>query len=242
MRGWHKAVRAVLAATFTTLLALLMHLGAGGDFSFLGAAIVFVMVLWVSMILAGRRMGYLSLGGILGLGQVLMHFSMDWFPGTSTAASGSPNNAGASALIGNLLGSTSSHQSMGHAMSAPQSAVSSLSAPVTSESSMAGMNHAASGMSHAMFDGSSAGSAMLIAHVFAVLITAVVLKRGEDLLLSILQLALGPITTAFIRTAGHVRAEIIWPTTVRGNFWHLPQAVSAAVTCANFRRGPPALV
>lgn len=78
MTGWTKSVRALFAALITTLLALLMHLGAGGSASLLGTGVVFVLVLWAAMILAGRRLGYLTLTALLGLGQVLMHLTMSW--------------------------------------------------------------------------------------------------------------------------------------------------------------------
>lgn len=78
MTGWTKSVRALFAALFTTLLALLMHLGAGGGVSIPGTVVVFVLVLWSAMIVAGRRLGYLTLAGLLGLGQVLMHLTMGW--------------------------------------------------------------------------------------------------------------------------------------------------------------------
>ena len=45
MTGWTKSVRALFAALFTTLLALLMHLGAGGSVSIPGTVVVFVLVL-----------------------------------------------------------------------------------------------------------------------------------------------------------------------------------------------------
>lgn len=78
MTGWTKSVRALFAALFTTLLALLMHLGAGGSVSIPGTVVVFVLVLWAAMIVAGRRLGYVTLAGLLGLGQVLMHLTMSW--------------------------------------------------------------------------------------------------------------------------------------------------------------------
>ncbi|MGO2424100.1 MAG: hypothetical protein ACTH7N_14190, partial [Brevibacterium aurantiacum] len=79
MTGSNKSVRALFAALMTTLLAVLMHVGAGGSISVVGIAIVFVFALWAAMILAGRRLGYLGLGSLLGLGQILMHLSMGWF-------------------------------------------------------------------------------------------------------------------------------------------------------------------
>ncbi|MCF2572015.1 hypothetical protein HX613_07875, partial [Brevibacterium sp. UCMA 11754] len=80
MTGSNKSVRALFAALMTTLLAVLMHVGAGGTTSFVGIVIVFVFALWAATILAGRRLGYLALGSLLGLGQVLMHLSMGGSP------------------------------------------------------------------------------------------------------------------------------------------------------------------
>ncbi|UVI35879.1 hypothetical protein [Brevibacterium spongiae] len=76
MTGWTKSVRALFAALITTLLALLMHLGAGGSASLPATGVV--LVLWMAMIFAGRRRGYLSLTALLGLGQVPMHLTMSW--------------------------------------------------------------------------------------------------------------------------------------------------------------------
>ena len=77
--GWTKSVRALFAALITTLLALLMHLGAGGTPRSWAPASVFVLVLWAAMITASRRSWALDPAPLyLGLGQVLMHLTMSW--------------------------------------------------------------------------------------------------------------------------------------------------------------------
>ena len=169
MTGSNKSVRALFAALMTTLLAILMHVGAGGSTSPVGIVIVFVFALWAAMILAGHRLGYLGLGSLLSLGQILMHLSMGWF--TSAPASSSAS----------ATGTAMGHQHMHHGTGA-------LDLGQTGSTSQP--------LSHMAGDGSSAGLAMVFAHVAAVIVTAVVLKRGEDIILTILQLALGPIATA----------------------------------------------
>ncbi|MGO3331554.1 hypothetical protein [Brevibacterium aurantiacum] len=215
MTGSNKSVRAFFAALMTTLLAVLMHVGAGGSISVVGIAIVFVFALWAAMILAGRRLGYLGLGSLLGLGQILMHLSMGWF----TAA---PASSGASAT-----GTAMGHHHMNHGAGALDlSQTGSMSQP----------------MSHMAGDGSSAGLAMVLAHVAAVVVTAVVLKRGEDIILTILQLALGPIATALRSLAEAVGVLAEFPARLVHGEFHLPQAITSAVVGPNYRRGPPALV
>lgn len=219
MTGWNKSVRALFAALITTLLAVLMHVGAGGGVSPIGISIVFIFALWVAMILAGRRLGFLSLGALLGLGQVLMHLSMGWFTTARTTAGG--------ATTGTTTGMAMGHQHMNHGTGA-------LDLGQTTA-----MTHP---MSHMTGDGSGASLTMVLAHVAAVIITALVLKRGEDIILSILQLALGPVATALraLAEAAGVLAE--FPARLVHNEFHLPQAITSAVVGPNYRRGPPALV
>ena len=211
MTGSNKSIRALFAALMTTLLAVLMHVGAGGTASAIGIVIVFVFALWAAMILAGRRLGYLALGSLLGLGQILMHLSMGWF----TAA---PAFTGAS-MAGTALG----HQHMNHGTGALD------------------LGQAAP-MSHMVGDGASASLAMVLAHAVAVFVTAVVLKRGEDIILTILPLALGPVATAIRALAETVGVLAEVPGRVAHGEFHLPQAITSAVVGPNYRRGPPALV
>lgn len=237
MTNWHKTVRAFIAALMTTLLAVLMHVGVGGGFSVLGTVIVFVLVLWVSMMLAGRRLGYIALGSILGLGQVLMHLSMGWFlhsmATTHSAGTGgaSMNEAGRSSAGtgGGGTGLTASdpggmaagHETMHHQTGTLQLV------PMGPD-----------GHTGPMVD----DNVMLLAHVFAVLITAVLLKHGEDLLLTILQLAVGPVASALIVVSRAIGGVLEKPIASAPNAWELPEAITSAVIGANFRRGPPALV
>lgn len=212
MTGWHKSVRALFAALMTTMLALLMHVGAGGDVSLLGTGIVFVFVLWAAMILAGRRLGHLGLASILGLGQLLTHVSMGWFGTPAVLLS-----AGSTGAM-----TASEHQAM---MQAPGSL------------DLSG----ASAMGPAMNHSNGAGVPMVIAHIVAVVVTAVLLKRGEDLLFSILQLALGPAETALrtIVLVGHTLADA--RTRLVTDTLEVPWSVATAVIGPNYRRGPPAL-
>lgn len=234
MTGWTKSVRALFAALITTLLALLMHLGAGGSASLLGTGVVFVLVLWAAMILAGRRLGYLTLTALLGLGQVLMHLTMSWsahtlahagsYAGTAQAGAG---QAGAASIP--VAGSTSAEAALdphaGHIVPA---------------SGSLDLGPAASALGHANHGATSAG--MIVAHLAAVLITAVILKRGEDIVLSILQLALGPVIgalRALAEAAGVLADEPFRKVCAQ---FRLPQPVTSAVVGPNYRRGPPALV
>lgn len=215
MTGSNKSVRALFAALITTLLAVLMHVGAGGTASAIGIVIVFVFVMWAAMILAGRRLGYLALGSLLGLGQVLMHLSMGWF--TSAPA----------AIGASTTGTAMGHQHMNHGTGA------------LDLGQAAPMSHQ---MPHMTGDGASASLAMVLAHAAAVLVTAVVLKRGEDIILTILQLALGPVATAIRALAEAVGVLAEFPGRVAQGEFHLPQAITSAVVGPNYRRGPPALV
>ena len=215
MTGSNKSVRALFVALMTTLLAVLMHVGAGGTTSSIGIVIVFVFALWVAMILAGRRLGYLALGSLLGLGQILMHLSMGWF----TAA---PSSTGAS-----TPGTAMGHQHMNHGTGALDLGQ---SAPMTHP------------ITHMAGDGSSANLAMVIAHAAAVIVTAVVLKRGEDIILTILALALGPVATALRALAEAIGVLVEFPVRAVPGEFHLHQAISSAVVGPNYRRGPPALV
>jgi hypothetical protein len=239
MTGWTKSVRALFAALITTLLALLMHVGAGGSASLLGTGFVFVLVMWAAMILAGRRLGYLALTGLLGLGQVLMHVTMSW------SAGGHAGGHSASASMGSGFGSGhAATTGSGHpAMTEPGHAAMSGSAHaghIVPASGSLDLSSAASALGHSAHGGTSAG--MLLAHVMAVVVTAVILKRGEDIILRILQLALGPVIGALraLAEAAGILAE--HPFRPSGEQFRLPQPITSAVVGANYRRGPPALV
>jgi hypothetical protein len=231
MTGWTKSVRALAAALFTTLLALLMHLGAGGGVSIPGIVVVFVLVLWAAMIVAGRRLGYLTLAGLLGLGQVLMHLTMSWsahtFAHAGTHAGTAQSGSGQAGAAG--TGSTSAeaalHAHAGHIVPA---------------SGSLDLGPAASALGHASHGATSVG--MVIAHVVAVLVTAVILKRGEDIVLSILQLALGPVIGALRALAEAAGVLADEPFCKLCASFRLPQPVTSAVVGPNYRRGPPALV
>lgn len=231
MAGWTKSVRALFAALFTTLLALLMHLGAGGGVSIPGTVVVFVLVLWAAMIVAGRRLGYLTLAGLLGLGQVLMHLTMSWSADTfahagahaGTAQSGS-GQAGA-AGTGSTSAEAALHAHAGHIVPA---------------SGSLDLGPAATALGHASHGATSVG--MIIAHVVAVLVTAVILKRGEDIVLSILQLALGPVIGALRALAEAAGVLADEPFRKLCASFRVPQPVTSAVVGPNYRRGPPALV
>lgn len=83
---------------------------------------------------------------------------------------------------------------------------------------------------------------MIIAHLVAVLVTAVILKRGEDIVLSILQLALGPVIGALRALAEAAGVLADEPFRKLCAQFRLPQPVTSAVVGPNYRRGPPALV
>ena len=231
MTGWNKSVRALFAALITTLLAVLMHLGAGGVVAPTGVALVFILVLWAAMIFAGRRLGYLSLAAILGLGQVLMHLSMGWFGAMGAAQSASANGSGQPSS-GSALAQSHAHQHLGHETG-------------TLDLSHAGTmahSHGAHGAGASMSGGAGADLGMLLAHIAAVLVTAVILKRGEDIVLTILQLALGPVATAIQALAEAAGTLAEFPARAARVEFRLPQAITSAVIGPNYRRGPPALV
>ncbi|WP_166974798.1 hypothetical protein [Brevibacterium atlanticum] len=228
MSGWTKSVRAIFAALITTLLALLMHVGAGGAASPIGTGIVFVLVLWAAMILAGRRLGYPALTALLGLGQVLMHVTMGW----SAGGHGGAHTGGHAAMTGGAhTGGQAASAGIGTGAHAGH---------IVPASGSLDLSSAAAALGHAGHGDTSTG--MLLAHIVAVAITAVILKRGEDIVLSILQLALGPVIGALqaLAEAAGIFAE--HPSRSLGDRFRLPHAVASAVIGPNYRRGPPALV
>ena len=231
MTGWTKSVRALFAALFTTLLALLMHLGAGGGVSIPGTGVVFVLVLWAAMIVAGRRLGYLTLTGLLGLGQVLMHLTMSWsahtiaHAGTHAGTARTGTGQAATAGTGSTSAEAAIHAHAGHIVPAPGSL---------------DLGPAASALGLANHGATSVG--MIFAHLVAVLVTAVILKRGEDIVLSILQLALGPVIGALRALAEAAGVLADEPVRTLGAQFRLPRRVTSGVVGPNYRRGPPALV
>lgn len=248
MTGWTKSVRALFAALITTLLALLMHVGAGGSASPSGTGFVFVLVLWAAMILAGRRLGYLALTALLGLGQVLMHLTMSW------SAGGHAGGHSSSASVASSVGTTGDG-SVANGSAANETVANGIAGTETGHAAVTGGAHAghivpasgtldlssaAAALGHSAHGHASTG--MLLAHIVAVIVTAVILKRGEDIILRILQLALGPVIGALraLAEAAGILAE--HPFRMLGGRLRRPPPITSAVVGANYRRGPPALV
>ena len=84
---------------------------------------------------------------------------------------------------------------------------------------------------------------MILAHIAAVLITAVILKHGEDIVLTILQLALGPVAGALraLAEAAGILADHPYRS-VRSLRSGCRSRSLRPWSGPNYRRGPPALV
>ncbi|MFS0714122.1 hypothetical protein ABC195_09565 [Microbacterium sp. 2P01SA-2] len=112
-----RALRAVVAATLATFVALLSHVTAGGEPpSLLGAALPWALSSMVSLLVVGRRLSLARLGAAVAAAQVLFHvmFALGVVP-----LAGSAGPAGASAGPAGPISLHAGHMSLPASLSEP---------------------------------------------------------------------------------------------------------------------------
>lgn len=212
MRIW----RSVGAAFIATGIATLFHLGAHGSASLLAGVVCFVLTLWIGVLLAGRRLGILSLSAIVAFAQLALHHLMTLFSHAPLIISGH------SGRVYLQLGTGAGSGAHAHHMTDAE-----VSAAVADTAAAAGQTAAHAG----------AGTSMLIAHLLSAVVTIAILKCGEEFVFALIQAALGPIATAFTRFV-----PLVMPPRLPVQVAPLLTAVTSAVLDSRFRRGPPAVL
>lgn len=208
--------RSVGAAFIATAIATLFHLGAHGSASLLAGIVCFVLTLWIGVLLAGRRLGILSLSAIVAFAQLALHHLMTLFSHAPLIISGH------SGRVYLQLGSGAGSGAHAHHMTDAE-----VSAAVADTAAAAGQAAAQAG----------AGTSMLIAHLLSAVVTIAILKCGEEFVFALIQAALGPIATAFTRFV-----PLVMPPRLPAQVAPVLAAVTPAVLDSRFRRGPPAVL
>lgn len=205
--------RSVGAAFIATAIATLFHLGAHGSASLLAGIVCFVLTLWIGVLLAGRRLGILSLSAIVAFAQLALHHLMTVFSHVPLIISGH------SGRVYLQLGTGAGSGAHAHHMTDAE-----VSAAVADTAGQAAAQ-------------AGAGASMLIAHLLSAVVTIAILKCGEEFVFALIQAALGPIATAFTRFV-----PLVMPPRLPAQVAPVLAAVTRAVLDSRFRRGPPAVL
>lgn len=208
--------RSVGAAFIATAIATLFHLGAHGSASLLAGIVCFVLTLWIGVLLAGRRLGILSLSAIVAFAQLALHHLMTVFSHVPLIISGH------SGRVYLQLGTGAGSGAHAHHLTDAE-----VSAAVADTAAAAGQAAAQAG----------AGASMLIAHLLSAVVTIAILKCGEEFVFALIQAALGPIATAFTRFV-----PLVMPPRLPVQVAPVLAAVTPAVLDSRFRRGPPSVL
>lgn len=190
--------RACFAGVLATSVALILHSHAGGSGSLLAVVVSFAGVVWLAVLLAGRRLGAFSLTALVAAAQLYVHGVMAVLGMWRVELTGS----------GALSMTVGAHGAPGGADMAGMSAGG-------AEMGSAGMT----GMSHAVAGPGMAGSGllapgMLVAHAFALVATVVALYWGESALASLTSLfsRMALRLLCFIRPIFHPWHATAWPS------------------------------
>lgn len=215
--------RSVGAAFIATAIATLFHLGAHGSASLLAGIVCFVLTLWIGVLLAGRRLGILSLSAIVAFAQLALHHLMTLFSHVPLIISGH------SGRVYLQLGTGAGSGAHAHHLTDAE-----VSAAVADTAATAGQAAATAGQAAAQ---TGAGASMLIAHLLSAVVTIAILKCGEEFVFALIQAAVGPIATAFTRFV-----PLVMPPRLPVQVAPALAAVTPAVLDSRFRRGPPSVL
>jgi len=215
-----RLIRGVAAGTLATFVALFSHVAAGGHAPvLLGVVLPLVLAVFVSVVLAGRRLSLLRLSASVGISQSAFHWIFD-------AAGSSTPGAGRAAAAG-----------------APHAFHHGAGVPADFATSVSGT--AASGMldGHAAHAAGHDSPLMMAAHVIAAVVTIAVLHRSELILHSLVRLLrlvgslLGPLLRVPAPVVTASRRGLLGPGCAVDS-----PAPLGVVRSARVDRGPPARI
>lgn len=215
-----RLIRGVAAGTLATFVALFSHVAAGGHAPvLLGVVLPLVLAVFVSVVLAGRRLSLLRLSASVGISQSAFHWIFD-------AAGSSTPGAGRAAAAGDP-------HAFHHGAGVPADFATSVSGT------------AASGMldGHAAHAAGHDSPLMMAAHVIAAVVTIAVLHRSELILHSLVRLLrlvgslLGPLLRVPAPVVTASRRGLLGPGCAVDS-----PAPLGVVRSARVDRGPPARI
>lgn len=224
-----RLIRGVAAGTLATFVALFFHVAAGGHAPvLLGVVLPLVLAVFVSVVLAGRRLSLLRLSASVGISQSAFHWIFDAAgsstPGAGRAAAGRAAQEAAAAGDPHAF-----HHGAG--------------VPADFATSVSGT--AASGMldGHAAHAAGHDSPLMMAAHVIAAVVTIAVLHRSELILHSLVRLLrlvgslLGPLLRVPAPVVTASRRGLLGPGCAVDS-----PAPLGVVRSARVDRGPPARI
>lgn len=214
-----RLIRGIAAGTFATFVALFSHVAGGGHApSLLGVGLPLLLAVFVCVVLGGRKLSLVRLTTSVGISQTAFHWVF-------AAAAASVPGAGRATAQAAAAADPHAHHHVGGVPS-------DFAAAVSSGGATAG---ALSG--HAVHS----GTAMMLAHVVAAVVTIAVLYRSEVVLKSLLGL-LRMLAAAFAPLCRVLAPAVITagrrPLMGEGCEVHTP-APLGVVRSVRVDRGPP---
>jgi hypothetical protein len=174
-----RLVRGVAAGALATFVALFSHVAAGGHAPVLeGVVLPLVLAVFVSVVLAGRRLSLLRLSASVVVSQSAFHWIF------SAAAAGSPGAGRASAAraTADAVAAGDPH-AFHHGAGVPADFAATVGSGAGS-----GVSAGAAAGGHALHTAGHDSPLMLVAHIIAAVVTIAALHRSELILHSFLRL------------------------------------------------------
>ena len=178
-----RLVRGVAAGALATFVALFSHVAAGGHAPVLpGVVLPLVLAVFVSVVLAGRKLSLVRLSASVAVSQTAFH----WIFSAAAASAPGAGRASAARATADAVAAGDPH-AFHHGAGVPADFAATVGAGASVGSgASAGAGAAAGG--HALHTAGHDSPLMLVAHVIAAVVTIAALHRSELILHSLLRL------------------------------------------------------
>ena len=178
-----RLVRGVAAGALATFVALFSHVAAGGHAPVLpGVVLPLVLAVFVSVVLAGRKLSLVRLSASVAVSQTAFH----WIFSAAAASAPGAGRASAARATADAVAAGDPH-AFHHGAGVPADFAATVGAGASAGSgASAGAGAAAGG--HALHTAGHDSPLMLVAHVIAAVVTIAALHRSELILHSLLRL------------------------------------------------------
>ena len=178
-----RLVRGVAAGALATFVALFSHVAAGGHAPVLpGVVLPLVLAVFVSVVLAGRKLSLVRLSASVAVSQTAFH----WIFSAAAASAPGAGRASAARATADAV-AAGDPPAFHHGAGVPADFAATVGAGASAGSgASAGAGAAAGG--HALHTAGHDSPLMLVAHVIAAVVTIAALHRSELILHSLLRL------------------------------------------------------
>ncbi|WP_147522462.1 hypothetical protein [Brevibacterium senegalense] len=235
-----RLVRGVAAGALATFVALFSHVAAGGHAPVLpGVVLPLVLAVFVSVVLAGRRLSLLRLSASVTVSQSAFH----WIFSAAAASSPGAGRASAARATADAVAAGDPH-AFHHGAGVPADFAATVGSGAAGAAGSAGAADVASTAGgHALHAAGHDSPLMLVAHVIAAVVTIVALHRSELILHSLLRLLrlvrslLGPLLRVPAPVVSTSRRRLLGAGCAV-----VSPAPLGVVRSARVDRGPPARV